>query len=129
MLLRDLFWHLHLLLFSCLILYFLLQPPSAELATKYEKTIIFLEKTIKFLEMPRADIVRCSKDKFYHYRKLIISCVNSFRNKNTVPSQQYGQQLQHGSQSQIPQLQQQINMKLQFHSMSPGFTGASVGLP
>ncbi|KAF5945633.1 hypothetical protein HYC85_015861 [Camellia sinensis] len=49
-----------------------LQPPSAELATKYEKTRIFMEKTIKFLEMPRADIVRCSKDKFYHYLKLII---------------------------------------------------------
>ncbi|KAI7992359.1 Mediator of RNA polymerase II transcription subunit 15a [Camellia lanceoleosa] len=106
-----------------------LQPPSAELATKYEKTRIFMEKTIKFLEMPRADIVRCSKDKFYHYLKLIISYVNSFRNKNTVPSQQYGQQLQHGSQSQIPQLQQQINMKLQFHSMSPGLTGAPAGSP
>ncbi|CAL5356681.1 unnamed protein product [Camellia sinensis] len=106
-----------------------LQPPSAELATKYEKTRIFMEKTIKFLEMPRADIVRCSKDKFYHYLKLIISYVNSFRSKNTVPSQQYGQQLQHGSQSQIPQLQQQINMKLQFHSMSPGLTGAPSGSP
>ncbi|KAL6988096.1 hypothetical protein U1Q18_013840 [Sarracenia purpurea var. burkii] len=107
-----------------------LQPPSIDLATKCEKTRIFIEKTMKFLQMTRADIVHWTLDKFYHHLKLIKCYLRSVRSKNPVSAEQCGQQQDSpGSQSQKPQPQQQINMEREFHPANAGSTSAHGGPP
>ncbi|GFY98108.1 hypothetical protein Acr_12g0006490 [Actinidia rufa] len=94
------------------------------------KNRIFIEKTIRFLKMARADIDhQCSKDKFYHYLKLITQYFNLIRSRNLVSVQQHRQQQTPGSQSENPQPQQQINTKLQLHPVNRGLTGAPAGSP
>uniref|UniRef100_A0A5B6YZ18 Putative mediator of RNA polymerase II transcription subunit 15a-like n=1 Tax=Davidia involucrata TaxID=16924 RepID=A0A5B6YZ18_DAVIN len=105
------------------------KPPNPESATKYEKTRIFVEKMLKFLQLPRADMVHCSKEKFNDYLKLIIWYLNSVQSKNLVSMQHHGQHQPPGGQSQIFQLQQKGSMKVQFHSVNPGSTSTLSGSP
>ncbi|XP_057466942.1 mediator of RNA polymerase II transcription subunit 15a-like isoform X1 [Actinidia eriantha] len=107
-----------------------LQSPSPEIPAKYDRNRIFIGKSIRFLKMSRADIDhQCSKDKFYDYLNMITDYFNLICSRNLVSAQQHGQQQPHGSQSENPQPQQQINTKLQFHSVNRGSTGAPAGSP
>ncbi|KAA8517378.1 hypothetical protein F0562_017671 [Nyssa sinensis] len=105
------------------------KPPNLESATKYEKTRILIEKMLKFLQLPRADMVHISQEKFYGYLKLIFWYLNSDWIKNPVSMQNHGQHQQPGCQSQIFQLQQKRSMKTQFHSVNPGSTSTLSGSP
>ncbi|KAK9290114.1 hypothetical protein L1049_008278 [Liquidambar formosana] len=105
-----------------------LQETEPETVKKWENHKIMFERMIKFIQMPRSDIVHCPKEKWDQYHHMIINYFSSIQKRNPVSVQHHDQQFQSpGSQSQIPQLLQQRNTKLQFHPANIPLTSTSVG--
>ncbi|KAI3444281.1 hypothetical protein Pfo_000946 [Paulownia fortunei] len=93
---------------------------NAETVIRCEKTRIFTEKILKFLNMSRSDILRWRKEKIYQTMNDVIKYLGRVRASNSLPVKQTQQVEASGIHLEAPQIQQRGNF-LQFNSTPASF--------
>ncbi|CAI9782886.1 unnamed protein product [Fraxinus pennsylvanica] len=103
------------------------QATSAESATRSEKIQFLYLKIIKFLQMPKTELMQHRKEIVYQFIKEIVLYLKRIRIKNPLPLQHHHLKAS-GNPSRTPSLLQKGNI-LQFNQVNPLHNNVPTSVP